>query len=233
MFMLPSTREVGVVAALASEAAGLVAARAGNRRGIIDGLRVDAAGLGQQRATVASRRLDDQGVRALVSWGVAGGLSPALGAGDILLPASVVAEGQEWEVDIAWREHLARALAACGSVVTGRLWCSEVPVFSIAAKARLATRDLAATDMESAAVAAVALAAGLPFMAVKVICDPAQHEVPRASVGMVGADGRVTLRGLPQVLRAGPRSWRQMLVLRSDFAMARRSLDRAALVLAR
>jgi adenosylhomocysteine nucleosidase len=87
--------------------------------------------------------------------------------------------------------------------------------------------------MESAAVAAVALAAGLPFMAVKVICDPAQHEVPRASVGMVGADGRVTLRGLPQVLRAGPRSWRQMLVLRSDFAMARRSLDRAALVLAR
>jgi adenosylhomocysteine nucleosidase len=231
MFMLPSTHEVGVVAALASEATGLIAACEGHRRAGIDGLRVGVAGVGHLRATAASRHLVDQGARALVSWGVAGGLSPALGAGDILVPASVVAEGREWAVDIAWREHLARALAPCGSVVVGRLWCSEAPVFSIAAKARLATQGLAAIDMESAAVAAVALAAGVPFVAVKVICDPAQHEVPRASLAMVGADGRMTLRGLPQLLRAGPRCWRQMLVLRSDFAIARRTLERAARVL--
>jgi adenosylhomocysteine nucleosidase len=233
MFMLPSTPDVGVVAALASEAAGLVAAHGGNRREGIDGLRVSVAGMGHLRATAAGQCLVERGARALVSWGIAGGVSPAFNAGDILLPTSIVGKSREWAVDSAWRKRIALALAACGSVATGRLWCGEMPVLSIASKAGLAAQGLAASDMESAAVAAVALAAGVPFVAVKVICDPAQHEVPRASLAMVGSDGRLTLRGLPQLLRAGPRCWRQMLVLRSDFAVARRTLERAALVLSR
>ena len=153
MFMLPSTPDVGVVAALASEAAGLIAA--GHRReGHLWPAGHGVAGMGHLRATAASQCLVERGARALVSWGIAGGVSPAFRAGrDILLPTSIVGKSREWVVDSAWRKRIARALAACGSVATGRLWCGEMPVLSIAAKAGLAAQGFAASDMESAAVA--------------------------------------------------------------------------------
>lgn len=221
--------EIGVVVALASEAAGFLTTRGERDPFAKTGdVRLIVAGIGYERAAAASRCLVEQGARLLVSWGVAGGLSPLLKPGDILLPPEVVAQDYQWSVDAAWRERFERALEPCGCVVSGKLWCSPAPMASVAGKAALATQDLAAVDMESAAVAAVAASVGVPFVAVKVICEPAHHEIPAAALQMIGPTGHTRLRGIPGVVLAGPQSWRQMLALRSDFSIARRTLRRAA-----
>lgn len=234
MFEPLTKHEVGVVVALASEAIGFAAGYPGvNRLVGDDHLRVSVAGIGRERAAAASRSLVEQGVRLLVSWGIAAGLAPELKAGDVVFPRSVMADGQEWVTDAAWRERFERALAPSGPAVTGRLWCSQAPIAFVAEKNALAKQGFVAADMESAAVAAVADSVGLPFVALKVVCDPVHREVPGAALGMIDASGHVTLRGLPDVVRAGPRVWRQMLALRLDFTAARHTLTQAALVLSK
>lgn len=227
--------EIGIVAALAPEVAGFAGRRAGAAG--IDGVQVGVSGIGRERAAAASRALVEQGARLLVSWGTAGALAPGLAAGDLLVPRSVVAEGHEWMADAAWREWFGRTLASGLPVAAGRLWCGGAAVVSVPEKARLAARDLAAADMESAAVATVAGDAGVAFVAVKAICDPADRGIPGAALRLIGADGRLASRDLPGGLRdllcAGPAAWRNLLALRSDFARARHTLRRAALVLSR
>jgi adenosylhomocysteine nucleosidase len=215
-----SCTEIGIVVALPSEARGLRAAGAGSTV-----LRVAVAGIGPQRAALAARRLVDEGAEALLSWGVAGGLSTALAPGDLLLPERIEAEGEGWPVGAHWRAQLQRELPQAAG---GRLWCSRTPVLSVAEKQALAARGLSAVDMESAAVAAVAAMAGLPFVAIKAICDPAGRAVPRLVLELLDAEGRLRLLQLPGAIRGGPGLWRELNRLRGDFAVARRALQRAA-----
>ncbi len=176
-----SCAEIGIVVALPAEARGLRAAGAARGAG---GLHIVVAGIGSPRAGLAARRLVDAGARALLSWGVAGGLSDALAPGDLLLPERIDAEGDAWLVDAEWRAQLARQLPAATG---GRLWCSRSPVLSLPDKQALAARGMSAVDMESAAVAAVASMACLPFVAVKAICDPAGRAVPGPALELLDA----------------------------------------------
>ncbi|HZV92240.1 MAG TPA: squalene--hopene cyclase [Caldimonas sp.] len=187
--------------------------------------RVALAGVGGERAAAAAARLIDAGARALLSWGVAGALAPRLEPGDLLLPSKVVTARRSWFVDAAWREAILEGL---GSAHGGNLWCSAVPVGDVAQKRDLADRGMVAVDMESAAVAAVAARRGLPFIAIKSICDPASRAVPAVATDLLGIDGRLHLATLARALRAGPRAWRELNRLRIDHAAACRSLRDAA-----
>ena len=225
--------ELGVIVALPIEAGsfGLERRRAGECE-TFDWGALAIAGPGFERATLAAQRLIERGARALLSWGIAGGLSPGLATGDLLLPQRVVSDHGEWTTDPALRARVQQALA--GRVCEGGdLYCSRAPVTSVQAKRALAIRNMLAVDMESAAVAAIAQQAGLPFVAVKAICDPASREIPSAALRLLDEGGGMRWRALPGVLREGPRTWRSLTVLREDLATARGSLWRAARVLPR
>ncbi|MGH8162742.1 MAG: hypothetical protein ACREP1_00235, partial [Rhodanobacteraceae bacterium] len=181
-------------------------------------------------AAAAAERLVEQGANVLMSWGIAGGLSPSLKSGDLVVPKCVVSERHEWNVDRSWRDRLSNALAVCGVVTGGNLWCSRMPILSIPEKQALAARGMIATDMESAAVAAIAASARVPFVAVKAICDISHHALPAMAPALLDAQGRVRPRGLIEVLRAGPRTWLQLNAVRGDFAVARAALRSAAQV---
>ena len=63
------------------------------------------------RAEAEARRLVAEGCRALVSWGVAGGLDPALAPGDLVIPAEIVAEnGGGWPASHTVIARLDRAI---------------------------------------------------------------------------------------------------------------------------
>jgi adenosylhomocysteine nucleosidase len=190
------------------------------------------AGLGFERAGQAARKLVGRGARALLSWGVAGGLASNLVPGDLLLPARVISENGEWTTDPVLR---ARVQEVLGGTLRegGNLYCSQGPVTSVEAKRALAARGMLAVDMESAAVAAIAQRAGVPFVAVKAICDPASREIPAIALRLLDQDGGVRWRALPGALRQGPRAWRDLNLLREDMAAARGSLWRPARVLPR
>ncbi|HET9835861.1 MAG TPA: hypothetical protein VFP88_05925, partial [Rhodanobacteraceae bacterium] len=104
------------------------------------------AGLGFECAGNAARKLIEHGARALLSWGVAGGLSTGLAPGDLLLPERVVSDEGEWLTDPCLRSRMQQVLG--GRVCAGgALYCSRDPVTSVEAKRALATRNMLAVDM--------------------------------------------------------------------------------------
>ena len=178
---------LGIVAALVGESRPLGPA---TRRGaepatLADGTLLVVSGIGPAAAAEGARRLVAAGARALLSWGLAGGLDPSLEAGTLLLPREVISpEGRVFLTSADWRDRVSDILPAtrhgpcCGKLLT----CRE-PLASTAAKA-LAFRQTGAVavDMESSAVAEVASAERVPFLVVRAIVDTAQDAVPAVAL---------------------------------------------------
>jgi adenosylhomocysteine nucleosidase len=222
---------IGIVAALPAEAHSL-GPRSGARRGLAslaDGTLLVVSGIGGVAAAQAAEALVTAGATALVSWGVAGGLDPALRAGTILLPAEVVSsEGVPHPTAHEWRERVRVALVAQRPQSGGRLLSSARIIETAAEKSAAFHRTgAAAVDMESLAIAEVAAARGVPFLAVRVIIDTATDVLPRA-VTAASHSGRVQIWRLLRAIVVAPRDLAGLFRLARRYAAARRSLAAVA-----
>ena len=182
---------LGIVAALLAESRplGPVSRHGAGPATLGDGTLLVVSGVGPAAAAEGARQLLAAGARALLSWGLAGGLDPALAAGTLVLPLEVISpEGRVSLTNSDWRERVHRAMAASQRISSGRLLTCREPLGSVAAKAR-AFREIAAVavDMESSAVAEVASAERLPFLVVRAIVDTAQDVVPQAALSAASA----------------------------------------------
>jgi adenosylhomocysteine nucleosidase len=220
----------GVVAALAAEARALSPSM---RRGgpktfrefsqLHNGSLLAVSGIGCPAAEAAARALVAAQVSALMTFGLAGALDPALAAGTVVLPGELISrDGARFVTCKAWRERVAASLGF--AVSTGTLLTSTRAIETPAEKAA-AFRDTGAVavDMESAAVAKVAAAHGLPFIAVRVIVDTAGDALPAAVVAASRA-GRVEIGRLIAGLVAAPREIAALIRLARRYRMAMRSL---------
>jgi adenosylhomocysteine nucleosidase len=225
--------ELGIVAALAAESRPLGAAR---RHGAApatlgDGTLLVLSGIGPVSAAEGARRLVLSGVRALISWGVAGGLDPKLAAGTLVLPEAVISpEGRVFPTAHEWRARVHAALAVSHAVCGGRLLTCREPLGSTDAKARAFHETGAvAVDMESSAVAEVAASQRLPFLAVRAIVDTAADVVPRAAL-MAASPGSASLRlgRLLTALAGAPSELPALMRLASRYRAARRALSAVA-----
>jgi adenosylhomocysteine nucleosidase len=171
-------------------------------------------GPGPSNARHAAESLIAEGVDVLMSFGVAGALDPKLQPGDIIVATEVISpDGTRYPAE------------AGTSGIAGTLATSAEPVTSAAEKRLLFERTGAiAVDMESAAVADVARAAGARFMAVRAIADPADHSLPRAAIAALRPDGNVNYLAL----LARPWDWGGLLALAADMRRADRALREAA-----
>jgi len=196
---------MGVVCGLEQEADWLLA---GPQRSPGE-VEIAVAGMGPARAREAAHRLLEAGVEALISWGSAAGLDPALLPGTIVLPCRVLpASGPVLEATVRWRLAVAAALPASVAISCEPL--AEAPAVLATATDKLdlrRTTGAVAADMESAAVAAVARAAGIPWIAVRAIADPAGDPLPTAVLDNIGEDGSIDPGA---VLRSAATSLRQM-----------------------
>ncbi len=199
---------VGIVCALGLEARHLCAQLPAPRTVsmLSDGSLLTVSGMGAAAAARGARALLAAGATALASWGTAGGLDPALGAGAIILPDEVMAAGGATvATSRAWRDQLYPSLTALQPVIRGRLLSGTPVIASVAEKSALfAATGALAVDMESAAVAAETCARRLPFIAVRVVVDRAGDALPR-SVGVAAdGDGRLRLWRLLGALALAP-----------------------------
>jgi adenosylhomocysteine nucleosidase len=217
----------GVVAALAAEARTLGAATR-NRDGrlvLTDGTLAVVSGMGSEAAARAAQGLIEGGVGALVSWGMAGALDPALAAGVVCLPGEIIAaNGPCFSTARSWRETLTPLIAAQRPVACGTLFTSPQPIDTVAAKeAAYRATGAAAVDMESWAVAQVAAAHRVPFVAVRVIIDAANDAVPRA-VAQASRAGGVRMGHLMGGLLRSPGDIAPLLRLARRYRVAIDSL---------
>ena len=219
---------VGIVCALASEARhlGPTVRLAEPLGSLADGTLVAITGMGSAAASMGSRSLIEAGATALASWGMAGGLDPALGAGAILLPTEVLGpDGRTFNTEPGWRNRLSAAVAAHATVCSGRLLTSPRAIGSVADKAELfRTTGAVAVDMESAAIGAVAEQQQLPFIAVRVVVDSAADVLPRAVTAAADNEGHLQIGRLIGALALAPNELAPLIRLARRYRVANRSL---------
>ena len=182
--------------------------------------------MGTKAAAHGARVLIEAGATALASWGMAGGLDPTLAPGAVLLPGAVVnEEGARAPVSSEWRTRLRAAIAARHRVADGILLTARTAVATPADKARLyASTGASAVDMESLAVAEVARAAHVPFVAVRVIVDCAADVLPRAVTAAADQAGHLHVGRLIGELALTPKDLAPLLRLAWRYRAANRSL---------
>jgi adenosylhomocysteine nucleosidase len=225
----------GVVAALEFEAQSLGTRRhrADGLGSLRDGSLLRVSGVGGDNAARAARELVAAGAGALLSWGVAGGLDPALSCGAVLLPAEVLRPAsadkllppQRYATCRMWRERVAAALQP-HAPAAGALLTSALPVAAADLKVRLfRATGAVAVDMESAAVAQVAAEHELPFITLRVVLDTASVSLPGSVMRTLepGNAGRAGLWRAVALLGA-PADWGALLRLAAAYRLARRAL---------
>ncbi|WP_297323952.1 phosphorylase [Nitrosomonas sp.] len=184
------------------------------------------SGMGAQAARAAAEGLCQHGATALVSFGVAGALDANLKPGDLILP-DVIHAGKQLPVTTAWRNRLQQMLPADITVVNGILANSAVPLTGEQAKQDLAQATGAcAVDMESGAIAEVAAAAGISFIAVRAIIDPLQFSPPQALLSAVYPDGGVNSMRLLALLLKRSVHVNTLLQMGVGMRAARKTLSR-------
>jgi adenosylhomocysteine nucleosidase len=200
-----------------------------HRPGFVTGLLAEArvaASLGAAEAggglppgaAAAAGRLVAQGVTALVSFGVCGGLDPALRPGALIVPRAILGRSDRYVTDAA-------LTSALGGWTADALWSGEAPVANPAAKrAMFETTRAAAVDLESGAVAKVAAAAGIPFAVLRAVCDPAEAGLPPAALAGLDSAGKIAPWPVAASLLRDPRQLPALLGLARAAAAARRAL---------
>jgi adenosylhomocysteine nucleosidase len=199
------------------------------------GLRAVSGGGNSARTAALVRELVETGVKGLVSFGIAGGLDPTLQPGMLVLPLGVRGEGGErWPVDAAWRARLDAGLSRAGlAVAAGDVLGAAEAADSVARKATLfAGNGAIAVDLESHLVARAAAGAGLPFVVLRAVADPALRALPPAALVGLDADGRPAIGRVIAALARRPGQLPALLQVARDTRRAMLALRRGCEVLA-
>lgn len=189
----PGTPALAIVSALPEELRGLTSRAVVTRPEQRDGIRVirgrlagrdlilAATGDGPENAASGVRRLLEAfRPRRLLVVGTAGGLSPGLSPGQVVVARRVLdAKGPAPAPDPAWVDQLGAVLGAPES-----LFLSSRDVLSSAAAKAAAFHALrwgdgvAVVDLETATYAREAARHGVAYAAVRAVLDPAEESLP-------------------------------------------------------
>lgn len=220
------------------------------RLGVVTGLRAEAkliekacararraapalasAGANGARARDHAARLIGAGAELVLSFGLCGGLDPALGPGDLVLADEILGpHGERAATDAASRARLRERLESAGlRPLGGAILGSDRPVATAAEKAALFARTQArAVDMESHGVAAAAAAAGIPVLALRAVADPAGRDLPKAALKAPGPDGRLRLLAVIATMYLRPWEGPAMIRLAYEARLGFDALERVA-----
>ena len=151
-----------------------------------------------------STRLGSE-VGGILSFGLAGGLSPDLHSGDIVIATHVIAEGRRNKAHADWIRTIVAAFDDELRVHRGAMAGSNLVLTRSADKADLheATRAIA-VDMESHIAAEYARGHNLPFAAIRAISDPASRGLPEIASNALRPDGSVDVMKVMSGVLRGP-----------------------------
>jgi hopanoid-associated phosphorylase len=184
--------------------------------------------VGGGREDVLFRALNqamDQGVKTLISLGIAGGLTPELEVGDAVLGTEVVGDEGLWPTSSGLTDALAAALPHARR---GAVWGSATMVLDAEQKARLhQTSNALAVDMESRIAARFARDHGLDFVILRVVSDMAATSLPSAVLDGLKPDGNPNLFRVLKGLTRRPYELPGLIRLGRDSETALKALREA------
>jgi adenosylhomocysteine nucleosidase len=161
----------------------------------------------------------------LVSFGIAGALSPDLRPGDVVLSTEVVDEDRRWLSSDSLQPHIAELLEQIGAIEGPVLGAQMVLATQQDKRRAWQETGAIAVDLESVVVARASAALGIPFIVLRAIADPAARGLPPAALVPLRPDGKPAVG---QVLASVMRRPQQLPTLLGVAREARQAL--AALV---
>ncbi len=165
------------------------------------------------------------GARGIISFGVAGGLSPSLKPGTVVVASSVITAKTSFATDARWSQSLQNALKHAVSGLP--IFAADGTVMTVLEKEALwKGTGAAAVDMESGAAAEVAERYGLPFAVLRVIIDPAHRSIPVSAAVGARENGTTDALAVMRSLVRRPRDLGEIIRLADDARRANRSLFR-------
>jgi adenosylhomocysteine nucleosidase len=165
-------------------------------------------------ATRGAEEAVGAGATSLISFGLAGGLDPALPSGSLIRPRRVLWRGQVFLTDTMFGVATCDALLAHDAIAAT---ATEKQGF-------WADTGAAAIDMESGAVGEVAARHGLGFGVLRAICDPAARTLPPAALAALDKAGRIGFLAVAASVLRQPGQIPALLALAADAARARKAL---------
>lgn len=205
---------------------------------VICGMRAEAALLPREvtvvctggrvaKAETEARRLLAEGALGVLSFGIGGGLDPALASGALVIGTGVVADDAIIPCDVTWAESLRVVLSpdAKSGIVASP---AEPVTFPVEKVALFRAHHALAVDLESAAVARACAEAKKPFAVIRAVADPAMRIIPRAALNGLTESGRMNPLAAARGLLARPGDLPGLLKLAGETRLALKSLADAA-----
>jgi len=181
------------------------------------------SGVGRRHARrVATQLIEEHGCRSLLSIGFGGGLDPALPLAAARVVHDVVdEEGQRHPADVDLVECWGEPAVVCLTV-------RQALATPAAKAAAWQTTGAHVVDMETWAVAQVAIEHGVPWCGIRAISDPADTALPRFIADHVDPEtGQLHLFRMFGYLLPRPQTWAELVRLARDSKRAADSLAAA------
>jgi hopanoid-associated phosphorylase len=166
-----------------------------------------------------------RGATGIISFGIAGGLTPELAAGDCIVASGVRSGDEVIATDGAWAQSLLRAIPnARHAEIVG----TDALVMDPQEKRRVHARTGAvAVDMESHIAAKIAFAHRIPFAACRIIIDAAHRTLPPAAAVGLRQNGTPDVLAVVRSLLRTPSQLPDLIRVARDARTARNALHLA------
>ncbi len=188
---------IGIIAALPAEAGSLQPGKYKQHSPveIERDIFVCMSGMGAENAAVSVKKLIEKNVDAVISWGVAGSISPMLNPGDLLIVNEVSDQGSNFISPKRWVSDIALRLNSTSfSIHIGKI--SSVTTMCTTAKEKKYLSENTgayAVDMESETIATLAKEYDIDFLGLRAVADDAEMSIPEVVSQHTDSLGRPVL----------------------------------------
>ena len=221
----------GIIVALPNEISSLTRKKItkGDCLFINDDTLIACSGAGPENAAKASQLLIDKGAKRLISWGCGAALKANLHPGDLVIPQTLLTERHE-ELTIAspWLNKALDQLSSLNPYTGSLVESSFIVADSEEKKAIYKQTRAIALDMESAAVARMAIQNNLSVLVIRCIADPVSMNLPKAVSYALNNQGDVVLAKLLWFLLTHPNELPGLIKLGLHFNAAKNKLKLVA-----
>ena len=222
----------GIIVALPDEISSLTSKKVnkGDCVFINDSTLVACSGAGPKNAAKASQLLIDRGAEKLISWGCAAALKANLHPGDLVVPQTLLTERHE-ELTIAspWLNDVLDQLSSLNPFTGSLVESSFIVADSLDKKSIHKQTRAIAVDMESIAIAKIAIQNNLPVLVIRCIADTVTMNLPKAVSYALNDQGDVVLVKLLWFILTHPNELPGLIKLGLHFNAAKNKLKLVAM----